>query len=175
VPRPLALEHRPKRSLACAKGTTIERTETIVSNSINRVVLVGRLTRDPELRALPSGASVCGLRIACNSYRRDAGGEYVDRPNYFDVSVFGPAAENVERYMHKGSRVGVDGRLEWREWETADSQKRQAVSIVADSVQFLDSPATARDGESDGDGGGEESVDADALADAAAPEGDLVF
>jgi single-strand DNA-binding protein len=92
--------------------------------AINRVVLVGRLTRDPELRALPSGTSVCGLRIACNSSRRDADGDYQERPSF----------------MRRGSRVAIDGRLEWREWETADQQKRQAVSIVADTVQFLDSP-----------------------------------
>jgi single-strand DNA-binding protein len=108
--------------------------------SINRVVLVGRLTRDPELRALPSGVSVCGLRVACNSSRRDVDGNYQERPNFFDVSVYGASAESVSRYMRKGSRVAVDGRLEWREWETADQQKRQAVSVVADTIQFLDGP-----------------------------------
>lgn len=108
--------------------------------SINRVVLVGRLTRDPELRSLPSGVSVCGLRIACSSSRRDAEGDYHERPNYFDVSVYGGSAESVSRYMRKASRVAIDGRLEWREWETTEQQKRQAVSIVADTVQFLDTP-----------------------------------
>ena len=108
--------------------------------TINRVVLVGRLTRDPELRALPSGTSVCGLRIACNSSYKDADGELVERPNFFDVSAYGAAGESVSRYMRRGSRVAVDGRLEWREWETAEQERRQAVSIVADTVQFLDSP-----------------------------------
>ena len=107
--------------------------------SINRVVVIGRLTRDPELRALPSGAGVCALRIACNSSRRDSTGGYSERPNFFDVSVYGTPAENVARYTHKGSRVAVDGRLDWREWES-DQQRRQAVSIVADTVQFLDGP-----------------------------------
>jgi single-strand DNA-binding protein len=132
--------------------------------SINRVVLVGRLTRDPELRALPSGTSVCSLRVACNSSRRDGEGEYQERPNFFDVSVYRSSAESVSRYLRKGSRVGVDGRLEWREWETAD-QKRQAVSIVADTVQFLDGPGDRPDMD-DGEpaGVGAESV-----------EGDLVF
>jgi len=111
-----------------------------MSYSINRVVLVGRLTRDPELRALPSGTSVCSLRIACNSSRREADGDFAERPNYFDVSVYGAAGESVSHYMRRGSRVAIDGRLEWREWETAEQQKRQAVSIVADTVQFLDSP-----------------------------------
>ncbi|MGO9321843.1 MAG: single-stranded DNA-binding protein [Solirubrobacteraceae bacterium] len=108
--------------------------------TINRVVLVGRLTRDPELRALPSGTSVCGLRIACNSSRKDTDGELIERPNYFDVSVYGAPGESVSRYIHRGSRVAIDGRLEWREWETAEQERRQAVSIVADTVQFLDSP-----------------------------------
>jgi single-strand DNA-binding protein len=108
--------------------------------SINRVVLVGRLTRDPELRALPSGTSVCSLRIACNSSRRDADGEFTERPNFFDVSVYGTSGESVSNYMRRGSRVAIDGRLEWREWETAEQERRQAVSIVADTVQFLDSP-----------------------------------
>ena len=70
--------------------------------TINRVVLVGRLTRDPELRALPSGTSVCSLRIACNSSWRDAEGDVHERPNYFDVSVYGGAAESVSRYMQQG-------------------------------------------------------------------------
>ncbi len=112
--------------------------------TINRVVLIGRLTRDPELRALPSGTSVCSLRIACNSSRKDADGEFTDRPNYFDVSIYGASADSVSRYTRKGSRVGVDGRLEWREWET-DQQKRQAVDIVADTVQFLDPPGDRTD------------------------------
>lgn len=106
--------------------------------TINRVVLVGRLTRDPELRALPSGLKVCGLRIACNSVRRDAEGNFQEKPNFFDVSVFGASAKNVKRYTGKGSRVAIDGRLEWREWETPDEHKRQAVSVVADTVLFLD-------------------------------------
>jgi len=109
-------------------------------SAVNRVVLIGRLTRDPELRALPSGTSVCSLRIACNSAQREAGGDFTERPNYFDVTVFGGRGENVANYMRKGGRVAVDGRLDWREWETSDQQKRQAVSIVADTVQFLDPP-----------------------------------
>jgi single-strand DNA-binding protein len=124
----------------------------VSSFTINRVVLVGRLTRDPELRALPSGLKVCGLRIACNTARRDCGGEYRDKPNYFDASVYGASAENLSRYTHKGSRVAVDGRLESREWETSNQQKREAVSVVADTVLFLDSPSEQSDRQAD-DGG----------------------
>ena len=125
--------------------------------TINRVVLVGRLTRDPELRALPSGTSVCSLRVACNSTRRDAEGEYQEKPNFFNVDIYRASAESVSRYMRKGSRVAIDGRLEWREWETADQQKRQTVSVVADTVQFLDSPGDrSEQGQSADLGGSEE-------------------
>jgi single-strand DNA-binding protein len=117
------------------------------SFTINRVVLIGRLTRDPELRALPSGTSVCSLRIACNSARRDADGDYQEKPNYFDVDVYGAHAESVSTYTRKGSRIATDGRLQWREWEGSDQQKRQAVSVVADTVLFLDSPSGPRAGE----------------------------
>src|SRR5579872_6137869 len=99
-------------------------------STINRVVLIGRLTRDPELRALPSGSSVCSLRLACNASRREGDGEYHERPNYFDVSVFGARGESVERYMRRGRRIAVDGHLEWREWETIEQERRQAVEIV---------------------------------------------
>jgi single-strand DNA-binding protein len=127
-------------------------------SSINRVVLVGRLTRDPELRALPSGTALCGLRVACNSMRKDADGSYREKPNYFGVAVFGGQAENVNRYMRKGSRIAIDGRLEWSEWEATDGSKRQAVDIVADRVEFLDGPGshTPDGGNDDSDDPGEE-------------------
>jgi len=116
--------------------------------NINRVVLVGNLTKDPELRHTPSGTPVCSMRVAVNSRRRDESGAWVDKPNYFDVSVFGNQAESCTQYLSKGRPVGIDGRLDWREWEATDgSGKRQAVEIVADNVQFLGS-------RSDGDGGG---------------------
>jgi single-strand DNA-binding protein len=109
--------------------------------NINRVVLTGNLTADPELRSLPSGTSVCKLRVASNTRRKDsASGEYVDKPNYFDVTVWGAQGENAARYLSKGRGVAVDGRLEWREWETDDGGKRQAVEIVSDSLQFLGAP-----------------------------------
>src|SRR5664280_3870785 len=109
-------------------------------NNINRVVLTGNLTRDPELRSLPSGTAVCSLRVACNTRRKSSDGEWVDKPNFFDVTVWGGQGESVARYLSKGRPVAVDGRLEWREWEAQDGTKRQAVDIIADSVQFLGSP-----------------------------------
>jgi single-strand DNA-binding protein len=106
--------------------------------NINRVVLVGNLTRDPELRHTPSGMAVCSLRVAVNTRRKDSQtGEWTEKPNYFDVTVWGNQGENCAQYLSKGRPVGIDGRLEWREWEAQDGSKRQAVEIIADSVQFL--------------------------------------
>lgn len=111
------------------------------TSNINHVVLTGRLTSDPDLRALPSGSSVCHLRIAVNARRRDSStGDWGEKPNFFDVVVYGAPGENVARYMHKGRAVAIDGRLDWREWETKDGRNAQAVSVVAKTVQFLDSP-----------------------------------
>src|ERR671937_1490707 len=115
--------------------------------NINRVVLVGNLTRDPELRHTPGGTPVCSLRIAVNSRRRDESGQWVDKPNYFDVSIFGNQAESSAQYLSKGRPVGVDGRLDWREWEAQDGSKRQAVQVIADTVQFLGGRGEGGDGE----------------------------
>ena len=111
--------------------------------NVNRVVMTGNLTRDPELRTTPSGAPVCNLRLACNTRRKEAG-EWVDKPNYFDITVWGAQGESCATYLEKGRPVAIDGRLEWREWEDNNGSKRQAVEIIAESVQFLDSkPADA--------------------------------
>ncbi|HMH46109.1 MAG TPA: single-stranded DNA-binding protein [Solirubrobacteraceae bacterium] len=113
-------------------------------NNINRVVMTGNLTADPELRSTPSGTSVCNLRIACNTRRKEEG-EWADKPNYFNVTVWGAQGENAARYLSKGRPIALDGRLEWREWETQEGGKRQAVDIIADSVQFLNSGNGAGD------------------------------
>jgi single-strand DNA-binding protein len=105
--------------------------------NINRVVLTGNLTRDPELRTTQSGTPVCSLRIAANTRRKTSAGEWVDKPNYFSVTVWGAQGENCTRFLAKGRPVAIDGRLEWREWETPEGHKRQAVDIIADAVQFL--------------------------------------
>ena len=112
----------------------------MAGTNINRVVLTGNLTADPELRSLPSGTSVCKLRVACNTRRKNgSSGEWEDKPNYFNVTVWGAQGENAARYLSKGRPVAIDGRLEWREWEAQDGTKRQATDIIADSVQFLGS------------------------------------
>jgi single-strand DNA-binding protein len=109
-------------------------------SNINHVVLTGRLTSDPDLRVLPSGSSVCHIRVAVNARRRNSAGQWGEKPNFFDVVVFGASGENVAKHMHKGRPVAIDGRLDWREWETTDGRNAQAVSIVAHTVQFLGSP-----------------------------------
>jgi single-strand DNA-binding protein len=123
--------------------------------NINRVVLVGNLTKDPELRHTGGGTPVCSLRIAVNTRRRDESGQWADKPNYFSISVFGNQAESCAQYLSKGRPVAVDGRLEWREWEK-DGVKREAVDIIADSVQFLGGRDDA------GGGGGNQFVPAGA-------------
>ena len=113
----------------------------MAATNINRVIITGNLTRDPELRSLPSGMSVCSLRIASNTRRKDgASGEWVDKANYFDVTIWGRQGENAAQYLSKGRPVAIDGRLEWREWQDKEGNQRQSVEIVADNVQFLSSP-----------------------------------
>jgi single-strand DNA-binding protein len=131
-----------------------------VAGDINRVTIVGRLTRDPELRHLSSGNAVLQLGVAVNGRMRDDAGNWVDKPNFFDVKVFGNQAETLSQHLSKGRRIGVDGRLDWSSWEAQDGTKRSKVEIVAQSVQFLDS-------RTDGEGGGERQfVPAGAASDA---------
>ena len=83
---------------------------------------------------------MCNLRVATNTRRKDAAsGEWVDKPNYFDVVVSGAQGENVARYLTKGRAIAIDGCLDWREYDAQDGSKRQAVQIIADTVQFLTS------------------------------------
>ena len=106
--------------------------------NINRVVVSGNLTRDPELRQLPGGNSVCKLRMAVNTRKKDRDtNQWSDVANYFDITVWGAQGENVARYLTKGSALLVDGRLEWREWQAQDGTNRQAVEIIAENTQFM--------------------------------------
>jgi single-strand DNA-binding protein len=105
--------------------------------NINRVVLTGNLTRDPELRTTSSGLAICKLGIATNTRRKNgATGQWEEKPNYFRVTVFGAQGENCAQYLRKGRPIAIDGRLEYSEYET-DGQKRSSIDIIADSVQFL--------------------------------------
>ncbi|HEY2716162.1 MAG TPA: single-stranded DNA-binding protein [Solirubrobacterales bacterium] len=120
----------------------------MAASNVNVVVITGNLTRDPELRHTGGGTAVCELRVAVNSRRKDGtSGEWVDKPNFFDVVVWGAQGENCATYLQKGRPVAIEGRLDWREWEAKEGGgKRQAVQIIANTVQFL--------GSRDGGGGG---------------------
>ena len=117
-----------------------------MAGDINRVTLVGRLTRDPELRTLPSGSNVLQLGLAVNGRQRDDAGNWTDKPNFFDVKVFGNQAEMLAQHLAKGRRIGVDGRLDWSSWEAQDGSKRSKVEVIANTVQFLDSRGAEGEG-----------------------------
>jgi single-strand DNA-binding protein len=118
-----------------------------MAGDINRVTLVGRLTRDPELRHLPSGTPVLQLGLAVNGRQKDEAGNWTDKPNFFDVKVFGNQAEMLANHLAKGRRVGIDGRLDWSSWEAQDGGKRSKVEVIANTVQFLDSRGEQTSGE----------------------------
>ena len=122
----------------------------MAASNVNVVVITGNLTQDPDLRHTGGGTAVCELRVAVNTRRKDGQtGEWVDKPNYFNVTVWGAQGENCANYLAKGRPVAIEGRLDWREWEK-DGVKRQSVEIIANSVQFLGS----RDGSGGGNGNG---------------------
>ncbi len=144
----------------------------MAASNVNVVVITGNLTRDPELRSTGGGTSICKLRVAVNSRRKDGqSGEWVDKPNYFDVTVWGAQGENCANYLSKGRPVAIEGRLDWREWDDQSGNKRQSVEIIANTVQFLGS----RDGAGPSNGGGFSPPASDVPADtsdfAGAPAG----
>jgi single-strand DNA-binding protein len=121
--------------------------------NINRAVITGNLTADPELSSTHGGTSVCRLRVAYNTRRKNAAGEWESKANYIDVTVWGAQGESAARYLAKGRPVAIDGRLDWQEWEARDGSRRRATRIIADSVQFLPS------GEARGDADGPDGTD----------------
>jgi single-strand DNA-binding protein len=125
--------------------------------NVNRVVVSGNLTRDPELRQVAGGNSVCKLRIAVNTRKKDRdSNQWSDVANYFDVTVWGAQGENVAKYLQKGSPLLIDGRLEWREWQAQDGTTRQAVEIIAENTQFIGGRDGGSGGGQDRSGGGSE-------------------
>jgi single-strand DNA-binding protein len=119
--------------------------------SINRVLITGNLTRDPELRATGSGMSVLQMGVAVNDRRKNPqSGEWEDVPNFIDVVMFGTRAESVSRFLSKGSKVAIEGKLRWSSWEDkATGAKRSKVEVVADDIEFMSTR-----GEGGGGGGG---------------------
>jgi single-strand DNA-binding protein len=107
--------------------------------SINRVLISGNLTRDPELRATTSGMPVLGMGVAVNDRRKNQStGEWEDYPNFIDCTIFGSRAESVSHYLSKGSKVVIEGKLRWSQWER-DGQKRSKVEVIVDEIEFLTS------------------------------------
>ena len=107
-----------------------------MARSFNQVVLMGNLTRDPELRSTNSGQSVCNFSLALNRSYKDASGEWQEATDYIDVIAWGPLGERIQQYVTKGRPVLVSGRLQNRTWEQ-DGQKRSKVEVVAQDVTFL--------------------------------------
>lgn len=102
---------------------------------INKAILFGNLTRDPELRALPSGMNVCNFSVATNRVYKDRDGKKQEQTDFHNVVVFGRQADTVSQYLKKGSSVYVEGRMQTRSWEQ-NGEKKYRTEVVADSVQF---------------------------------------
>ena len=111
-------------------------------NSFNRVILLGNLTRDPEVRYIPSGTAVASFGLAVNR-RYKQGTETKDEVSYIDIVVFGKQAENCGQYINKGDAILVEGRLQQRRWETEEGQKRNKLEVVAQSVNFMPKRSSA--------------------------------
>jgi len=108
--------------------------------SINRVIISGRLTRDPELRSTAGGMAIMGFGVAVNDSRKNQQtGEWEDYPNFIDCTMFGNRAESVSRYIAKGSKVAVEGKLHYSQWETKEGQKRSKIEVIVDEIEFMSS------------------------------------
>lgn len=105
--------------------------------AINKVMLTGNLTRDAELKSLPNGTSVLEFGVAVNERSRNQSGEWEDRPNFFDCTLYGNRAEGIAPFMAKGKKVALEGRLQWRQWER-DGEKRSKVSVIVNEVEFME-------------------------------------
>lgn len=108
--------------------------------SYNRVILIGNLTKDPELRRTPSGTAVCDLRIAVNDSYRNKEGERIERALFVDVVVWDKQAEACNQYLKKGNPLFVEGRLQYEEWKTPQGESRNRLRIVASRTQFIGTP-----------------------------------
>ena len=107
--------------------------------SINRVIISGRLTREPEIRSTASGMPVLGFGVAVNDRRKNQqSGEWEDCPNFIDCTMFGARAESVSRFLSKGSKVAIEGKLRWSQWEK-DGQKRSKIEVIVDEIELMSS------------------------------------
>ena len=107
--------------------------------SINRVIISGNLTRDPELRSTASGMPVLGFGVAVNDRRKNQQmGEWEDYPNFIDCTMFGARAESLSRYLNKGTKVSIEGKLRWSQWER-EGQKRSKIEVIVDELEFMSS------------------------------------
>lgn len=105
--------------------------------SINRVTISGNLTRDPDLRTTATGNPVLGFSVAVNDRRKNnTTGEWEDHPNFVDCTMFGTRAEKITPYLSKGTKVAIDGKLRWSQWER-DGQKRSKLEVIVDEIEFL--------------------------------------
>ena len=114
--------------------------------SYNRVILLGNLTRDPEIRYLPSGMAVCDVGLAVNDRRKNANGEWIEEVTFVDVTVWGRTAEVMSEYLSKGSPVFIEGRLKLDTWEGQDGQKRSKLKVVCERMQMVGGPRPRRPG-----------------------------
>ena len=125
--------------------------------SINRVIISGNLTRDPELRSTAGGTSVLGFGVAVNDRRKNQQtGEWEDYPNFIDCTIFGPRADALSRYLSKNTRVAIEGKLRWSQWER-DGQRRSKIEVIVDELEFMssrNSDAQYSSGQSYGQQGG---------------------
>ncbi len=128
-----------------------------MARSINQVILMGNLTRDPDLRQTPTGQNVCSFSLALNRSYKDQAGEWKDATDFVDVVAWADLGERVAQYLSKGRRCMVQGRLQSRSWEQ-DGQKRSKLEVLASDVTFLDGRGAA--GESDDSGSAEATSDA---------------
>jgi single-strand DNA-binding protein len=119
--------------------------------SYNKIIIIGNLGRDPELSYTPQGTAVCKFSVATNERRRDKAGEQQDITTWFRVSAWGKQAENISRYLTKGRKVYIEGRLHMEEWTDREGKQRQTLEVNASEVQFIDGP-------SGGGGGGVEGI-----------------
>lgn len=104
--------------------------------NVNKAILVGRITKDPELKSLPSGIQVCSFSIATNEVYKDKSGEKQEKTEFHNIVVFGKTAENVASYMSKGNEIYIEGKIQTRSWDAQDGSKRYRTEIVAHQVQF---------------------------------------